>query len=326
MLSVADNRLREQNPKARPLLFGQEWSEETWAICQADMLVRGENPEYVAHGNTFTEDRHPEKTFDWQLSNPPFGVEWKVYEKTVRREHEDLEWKGRFGAGLPGIGDGSLLFVQHMVSKMRAPAKHGGRIAVVLNGSPLFTGKAGSGESEIRKWLITSDLLEAIVALPEQLFFGTGIPTYLWLLTNKKPAERKGKVQLIDATGFGERMKRALGGKRNEVGDRSRDAIVALYRGFAEGPQSRIVTHDDLGYREVTVEYPLRMRFAATAGRVAAVGTEASLGERKALTLAKGNGMGARLAALRSALATIDPKKVFASWAEFAPAMETALR
>ncbi|TAK32769.1 MAG: SAM-dependent DNA methyltransferase [Myxococcaceae bacterium] len=324
MLSVADNRLREQNPKARPLLFGQEWSEETWAICQADLLVRGENPEYVAQGNTLTEDRHADERFDWQLSNPPFGVDWKGYEKAIRREHEDAQWKGRFGAGLPGVSDGSLLFVQHMVSKLRVPSQGGGRIAVVLNGSPLFTGKAGSGESEIRKWLVTDDLLEAIVALPEQLFFGTGIPTYLWLLTNKKPAERKGKVQLIDATGLGDRMKRALGGKRNEISDRARETIVALYRDFAEGPQSRIIAADELGYREVTVEYPLRMRFAATPERVAAVGTEASLGERRARTLAKGAGMDAKLAALRGALATIDPGKVFASWSEFAPALEAA--
>ncbi|MDO9021670.1 MAG: class I SAM-dependent DNA methyltransferase [Deltaproteobacteria bacterium] len=326
MLTVADNRLREHNPKARPILFGQEWSEETWAICQADMLVRGERPDHVAQGNTFTEDRHPDERFDWQLSNPPFGVDWKGYEKAVRREHEDAQWDGRFGAGLPGVSDGSLLFVQHMVSKMRLPSKDGGRIAVVLNGSPLFTGKAGSGESEIRKWLVTEDLLEAIVALPEQLFFGTGIPTYLWLLTNKKPVARKGKVQLIDATGLGDRMKRALGGKRNEIGDRARDAIVALYRDFAEGPQSRIVAADELGYREVIVEYPLRMRFAATPERVATVGTEASLGERRARTLAKGAGMDAKLAALRKALATIDPARVFASWEEFAPALEKAVR
>ncbi len=240
----------------------------------------------------------------------------------MRAENENDKWRGRFGAGLPGVGDGSLLFVQHMVSKMRPRSQGGGRIAVVLNGSPLFTGKAGSGESEIRKWLLTEDLIDAVVALPEQLFFGTGIPTYLWLLTNEKPDARKGKVQLIDATAAGDRMKRALGGKRNEVGDKARATIVGLYSDFAEGPQSRIVETRELGYHEVIVEYPLRMRFRATAERIETVGTEASLGERRARSLAKGAGMEAKLTRLREALSTLDPAKVFASWAELLPEVQ----
>ena len=326
MLTVAHNRLRAHNPKLRPILFGQEWQPETWAICHADMLVWGEDPDRVALGNTFTEDRHPDERFDWQLSNPPFGVDWKGYEKAVRREHAE-GFKGRFGAGLPSVGDGSLMFVQHMVSKMRpASAKGASRIAVVLNGSPLFTGKAGSGESEIRKWLLTHDLVDAIVALPEQLFFGTGIPTYLWLLTNRKPEGRQGKVLLVDASEMGERMKRALGNKRNEVGDAARDAIVALYKGWTDGPRSRVVKREELGYREVTVEYPLRMRFRATPERIAALGTEASLGERKAKALMKSPGMDLKLARLREALATLDPARDYTAWTTFRVDVEKALR
>lgn len=315
MLTVADTRIRMHNPKARPILFGQEWQPETWAICHADMLVRGEDPDRVALGNTFTDDRHVDEVFDWQLSNPPFGVDWKGYEKAVRAEAARGD-AGRFGAGLPGVSDGSLMFVQHMVSKMRPPSNGGGRIAVVLNGSPLFTGKAGSGESEIRRWILTRDLLDAIVALPEQLFFGTGIPTYVWLLSNKKPAARKDKVQLIDATDLGDKMKRALGGKRYEIGDEAREAIVDLYISFADGAKSRVVRVEELGYREVVVEYPLRMRLQATPERVASVGTEASLGERKARALVKLAGGEAKLARLREALATLDAERVFMSWTE----------
>ena len=256
------------------------------------MLVRNENPDHVALGNTFTDDKHADELFDWQLSNPPFGVDWKGYEKAVRAGAEEGE-QGRFGAGLPGIGDGSLLFVQHMVKKMRPRAKGGGVVAVVLHGSPLFTGKAGSGESEIRKSLLTRDLVDAIVALPEQLFFGTGIPTYVWILHNKKPSARQGKVQLIDATGLGDKMKRAPGGKRYEVGDAARDAIVA--------------------------------QFQATAERVEALGTEASLGERKARTLAKGAGA-AKVAKLRGALATLDAATVWTSWASFTKPLEAAAK
>lgn len=317
MLTVADERLREHNPRAHPVLFGQEWNAETWAICHADMLVRGENPEHVAEGNTFTEDGHAGERFDWQLSNPPFGVDWKGYENAIRREAENEGWAGRFGAGLPSVGDGSLLFVQHMVAKMRSATTGGGRIAVVLNGSPLFTGKAGSGESEIRKWLLTNDLVEAIVALPEQLFFGTGIPTYLWLLSNKKPAERKDKVQLVDATGLGVRMKRALGGKRNELTEAVRAEIVALYHACSDGERSRIVAVPELGYHEVTVEYPLRVRVRLTAERIAEFGTEASLGERKARVIAKVSGMREKLTRLRGALTSLGVDRIFASWREF---------
>ena len=325
MLTVADTRIREHNPKARPILFGQEWQAETWAICHADMLVRGENPDHVAQGNTFTEDRHADEVFDWQLSNPPFGVDWKGYEKALRVEAAS-SGGGRFSAGLPGVGDGSLLFVQHMVSKLRPVSQGGGRIAVVLNGSPLFTGKAGSGESEIRKWLLTRDLVDAIIALPEQLFFGTGIPTYVWLLSNKKAAGRKGRVQLIDATGLGDRMKRALGGKRNEVGDAARATIVKLYCDFEEGARSRIVDTAELGYHEVIVEYPLRMRFQATPERIAAVGTVGSLGERKARALAMNADAEAKLMRLREALSTLDASRVFLSWKDFSKAVDAATK
>ena len=275
MLSVAEEYLRELNPDAHLELFGQELNDESYAICKADMLLKAENPGNVALGNSFSEDGHREQKLDYMLSNPPFGVEWKKVEKAIRDEAENLGHAGRFGAGLPRINDGSLLFIQHMISKMR-PAKEGGsRIAIVFNGSPLFTGDAGSGESEIRRWIIENDWLEAIVGLPDQLFFNTGISTYIWIVTNRKSRKRKGKVQLINAVDKFQKMRKSLGNKRNELGPEHITEITEIYGAFKEGPCCKIFDNDEFGYRKITVERPLRQSFQVTAERLALLEQEA---------------------------------------------------
>jgi len=211
MLSIAEEHLRDMNPAARMVVFGQELNPESFAICKADMLVKGQEVSSIIFGNTLSEDGHSNKTFDYMLSNPPFGVEWKKVEGVVRREHEQKGFAGRFGPGLPRISDGSLLFLMHLLSKMRPVSQGGSRIGIVLNGSPLFTGGAGSGESEIRRWIIENDWLEAIVALPTDMFYNTGISTYIWILTNHKKPERKGKIQLINGAEFFQKMRKTLG-------------------------------------------------------------------------------------------------------------------
>src|SRR5208282_5703767 len=227
MLSVSEKYIRDLNAEANPLLFGQDWNDEVWAVCKSDMLIKGEDADNIVLGDTFTKDgfdRDKEGrkiTFDYMLANPPFGVEWKQQQRFIEQESATLGYEGRFGAGLPRVNDGALLFLQHMISKMRPPQAGGSRIAIVFNGSPLFTGDAGSGESEIRRWIIENDWLEAIVALPEQLFYNTGISTYLWVLTNRKEKPRKGKVQLIDARAFWVQMEKSLGNKRRRIGDPS---------------------------------------------------------------------------------------------------------
>lgn len=254
MLSVSEEHLRELNPDARLEVFGQEINPESYAICKSDMVIKGQNTANIKYGNTFTHDGLEFSKFDYMLSNPPFGVDWKKYSKHIKDEHGDRGHAGRFGAGLPRISDGSLLFLQHMISKMKP---EGSRIAIVFNGSPLFTGGAGSGESEIRRWIIENDWLEAIIALPDQLFYNTGINTYIWIITNKKSDERKGKVQLINATSeeFFSKMKKSLGSKRHEVS--KIDQITSLYGDFKESKFCKIFDNDDLGYWQVTVERPL---------------------------------------------------------------------
>ena len=225
MLSVAEKYIRDLNADANPHLFGQDWNDESWAVCKADMLIKGEDDNNIVLGDTFTKDgfdRDAEgkrRTFDYMLANPPFGVEWKQQQKYIEREAESFGYSGRFGAGLPRINDGSLLFLQHMLAKMRPPKDGGSRIGIVFNGSPLFTGDAGSGESNIRQWIIENDWFEAVVALPDQLFYNTGISTYIWVLSNQKESRRKGKVQLIDARRFYVKMPKSLGNKRNKLGD-----------------------------------------------------------------------------------------------------------
>lgn len=274
MLGVAEERLRELNPDATLVVYGQELNDESFAICKADMMIKGQTPENIARGNSFSEDGHEGATFDYMLSNPPFGVEWKKVERAVRDEHEKQGFAGRFGAGLPRISDGSLLFLQHMISKMKAPQDGGSRLAIVFNGSPLFTGDAGSGESEIRRWLLEQDWLEAIVALPDQLFFNTGISTYIWLVTNVKAEHRKGKVQLINAVDLFERMRKSLGDKRKQLGTGDIEWIVNTHGGFEEEEGSKIFPNEAFGFQKIVVERPLRLNFQASEERIARLESE----------------------------------------------------
>jgi type I restriction enzyme M protein len=271
MLSVAEEYLYELNKDAHLELYGQELNDESYAICKADMLVKAENPGHIARGNSFSDDGHKGETFDYMLSNPPFGVDWKKVQEIVEEEHETMGMAGRFGAGLPRINDGSFLFLQHMISKMKAPSQGGSRIAIVFNGSPLFTGDAGSGESEIRRWIVENDWLEAIVGLPDQLFFNTGISTYIWIVTNRKAPERQGKVQLIDATAMCSKMRKSLGNKRHVLGEEHIRAITELYGDMVENDVSKVFANDDFGYWKITVERPLRLAFAVFPERLARV-------------------------------------------------------
>lgn len=259
MLSVSDEHLTSINPDARLVMFGQELNAESYAICKADMLIKGQNVKNIILGNTLSDDGHAGSFFDYMLSNPPFGVEWKKVEKAVRAEYERKGFAGRFGAGLPRVSDGSLLFVQQLASKMNAvdaKGNGGSRVGIVLNGSPLFTGGAGSGESNIRKWIIENDWLETIVALPTDMFYNTGIATYIWILTNRKRPERKGKVQLINATEFFQKMRRNLGSKRKELGPADIQRIAGLYADFEENEYSKIFDNADFGYSTIVVERP----------------------------------------------------------------------
>lgn len=269
MLSVAEEHMRALNSKAELYLFGQELNPESYAICVSDLLITGHDPDRIKLGDSFNQDGLKGERFDYTLCNPPFGVEWKKYEEGIRAEAEKEGYGGRFGAGLPRINDGSLLFLQHMISKMKSPKEGGTRMGIVFNGSPLFTGGAGSGESEIRRWILENDWLEAIVALPDNMFYNTGISTYLWFLTNRKAPERKGKVQLIDASGFYQKMRKSLGDKRHEITDEQANEIVRLYGTFREGEHVKIYPTTHFGYRRVTIERPLRLNFQASPDRLA---------------------------------------------------------
>lgn len=275
MLSVGEAYLNEFNSKAKLEVFGQEINPESYAICKSDMLIKGQNPSNIKFGNTFTVDGLEEERFDYMLSNPPFGVDWKKAEKIIKGESDNKGFAGRFGAGTPRINDGSLLFLQHMISKMKAD---GSRIGIVFNGSPLFTGQADSGESNIRKWIIENDWLEAIIALPDQLFYNTGISTYIWIINNHKSADRKGKIQLINATGnkdgeliaegkrdfnrFWEKMTRSLGNKRKYIPENGDEIgigfITKIYGDFEENEFCKIYPNDFFGYWRVTVEQPVK--------------------------------------------------------------------
>ena len=297
MLSVAGEYLLEHNPDARLTMFGQELNDESYAICKADMLIKGQDVGNIVVGNTLSEDGHGGRKFDYMLSNPPFGVEWKKVEKEVRKEAAEKGFDGRFGPGLPRVSDGSMLFLLHLISKMRPAVDGGSRLGIVLNGSPLFTGGAGSGESEIRRYVLENDLVEAIIGLPTDMFYNTGISTYVWILSNKKPADHKGWVQLIDASqwfSFWQKMRKSLGSKRKEHSDQHIDDITRLFGEFAEAEQatvldaagkevsrqlllpgatrptapaggkvkvapiSRIFKNEEFGYITLTVERPLR--------------------------------------------------------------------
>lgn len=294
MLSVAGEHLAALNPQARLTMFGQELNDESYAICKADMLIKGQDVANIVAGNTLSEDGHAHAKFDYMLSNPPFGVEWKKVEKEVRKEHESQGFNGRFGPGLPRVSDGSLLFLLHLLSKMRPAQDGGSRFGIVLNGSPLFTGGAGSGESEIRRYLLENDLVESIIGLPTDMFYNTGISTYVWIVSNRKPAARKGKLQLIDASSFWQKMRKSLGSKRKEMSEAHIADVTRLFGSFVEAqlatvlgadgneitrqvvpdggksplapaggkvkfaPLSRIFPNEAFGFRSITVERPLR--------------------------------------------------------------------
>jgi len=297
MLSMSEKHLASQNPDARLVVYGQELNRESYAICKADMLIKGQDVQNIILGNTLSDDGLVGQHFDYSLSNPPFGVEWKKIQKAITKEHEQQGFNGRFGPGLPRVSDGSLLFLMHLISKMRPTKDGGGRFGIVLNGSPLFTGNAGSGESEIRRYVLENDMLEAIIGLPTDMFYNTGISTYVWIVTNRKPAHRKGKVQLIDASGMWRKMRKSLGSKRKELSDEHIAEITRLFgaakdvyvdengkpiktkkgsvsslpspqtrlgRGAGgEGPNlgkpiSRIFKNADFGYHTITVERPER--------------------------------------------------------------------
>ncbi len=308
MLSVAEKYIRDLNRDAQPKLFGQDWNDGAWAVCKSDMLIKGEDADNIILGDTFTKDGfdrdadNKKWTFDYMLANPPFGVEWKQQVKYIENEKDTLGFSGRFGAGTPRVNDGALLFLQHMLAKVRAPQDGGSRLAIVFNGSPLFTGDAGGGESEIRRWIIENDWLEVIVALPEQLFYNTGISTYLWVLTNRKEKPRKGKVQLIDARQFWVQMEKSLGNKRRRIGDpadKGKDPdhigeLTKIVGDFRDGQTrtfteedpithqpvqrqrvvSKIFANADFGYHKITVERPLKLNFQASAERIARLDDE----------------------------------------------------
>ncbi|WP_328982433.1 type I restriction-modification system subunit M [Streptomyces mirabilis] len=289
MLSAADDRIKALNPDATVEVYGQELNPESWAICRSDLMIKGQDPENIRFGNSFSDDGHARRKFDYILANPPFGVEWKKVKEEIEYEHKSLGDAGRFGAGLPRINDGSLLFLQHMISKMKPVDVNGGggsRIAIVFNGSPLFTGAAESGESNIRRWILENDWLEAIVALPDQLFYNTGISTYFWILTNRKDADHKGKVVLLDARDQWQKMRKSLGDKRKELGDGTNgrpDHIADITRLYAEAVQVvqdsehplhgkvKVFANEDFGYQRITVERPLKLRFEVTEETLAAL-------------------------------------------------------
>jgi type I restriction enzyme M protein len=275
MLTVSKDHIHSHiNPDTDVHLYGQELNPVSYAICKSEMLIKGEDPENIKGGehdrsqaSTLTNDQWSDMHYDYMLANPPYGVEWKLDKEAVDKEVE-RGYAGRFGAGTPRISDGQLLFLQHMISKMRPKDQGGSRIAVVSNGSPLFTGDAGSGESEIRRWLMENDWLEAIVALPDQMFYNTGISTYLWFLTNRKETKRKGKVQLIDARDFFTKMRKNLGNKRHQIDPENRQKILALYETFEENEHSKIFKTTDFAFRQITVERPLRLNFQTSPERI----------------------------------------------------------
>ena len=257
MLSVAQNKMRALNTTTQIIPFGQELNPETYATCRSDMILKGNTNSRIVLGNSFNEDGFKEQRFDYMLTNPPFGVAWKKVENFIKGEANSKGFSGRFGAGVPRISDGSLLFLQHLISKMNDSKDGGSRIGIVFNGSPMFTGDAGSGESEIRRWIIENDLLEAIIALPDQLFYNTGISTYIWILTNRKEERRKGKIRLVNGVNFYERMRKPLGNKRNLINDANRVEIVRLFSTYEPDENYIDFDNEDFGFWKITVERPL---------------------------------------------------------------------
>ena len=317
MLSVAEERIKLHKANAKVTAFAQELNDESYAVCKADMLIKGQNVDNVHQGNTLSDDKFPNKTFDWMLSNPPYGVKWEKIQETIRDEHEKRGFKGRFGPGLPRISDGQLLFLLHLVSKMQPLNKNpnGSRIAIVMNGSPLFSGGAESGESEIRKHLFENDFVEAIVGLPTEMFYNTGISTYIWVLSNNKSEERKGKAQLIDATSFWKKMPKSLGNKRRFMNEEDIAKATRIYGEFEDGEYSKVLPNEAFGYRTITVERPLRLNFQITPERLAILESEKSLTKN-----------GRSIEDLKSALDSIKSTKVFKNRPTFFKALDVALK
>lgn len=340
MLSVSEEYIREHTQDVHLQLFGQEYNPEAYAICRSDMLIKGEDPDNIIFGDTLgdgkSSDGHPDKNFHYMLANPPFGVEWKPEESVVKHEHEKLGFKGRFGAGLPRINDGSFLFLLHMMSKMHPSPELGGegsRIGIVFNGSPLFTGDAGSGESNIRKWIIENDMLEAIIALPDQLFYNTGIFTYIWIVSNRKAPERKGKMQLVNAVSFFKKMRKSLGNKRNELSEEHIADITRIYGAFRNSEQSRIFDNREFGYAKTVVERPLRLNFAASPDRIerlydqGAFETLVESKKRKDTKAKEAEEQEGReeQQAIINAIKTLDPDRLYKNRDEFLKDLDNAL-
>jgi type I restriction enzyme M protein len=281
MLSIGKNWVHENiNPNVDINLFGQELNPQTYSICKSDFLITDEEPDNIKLGSTLTKDQHTSRGFDYMITNPPFGVSWKSEEKQVINESKEMG--GRFSVGTPRVSDGSLLFLQHLISKMET---QGSRIGVVFNGSPLFTGDSGSGESEIRKWIIENDWLECVVQLPDSLFFNTGITTYVWIVSNNKKSNRKGKVQLIDGSSLFKPMKKSLGSKRKEVSDDQREVILQTYTNFKESEISKIFDNDFFGYRKVTIEQPLKENGVIVKDKKGVIKTDGSLRDNERIPL-----------------------------------------
>jgi len=280
MLTVAEDHVRSFNEDARLHVFGQELNPESYAVCNSDMLIKDKEPQNIAYGNSFTNDGFSDRTFDYMLSNPPFGVSWKKVKDQIEREHEEKGFAGRFGAGTPRVSDGAFLFLQHMISKMKSKNEGGSRIAIVFNGSPLFTGGPNSGESAIRRWIIENDWLEAIVGLPENLFYNTGIHTYIWVLSNDKPEHRKGKIQLIDAREMYEEMDESLGEKRHKLTEGHINEITEIFGDLEANGRSKVLDNEEFGYRRIVIDRPLRMSFQATEERIESLHNERAFTNR----------------------------------------------
>ncbi|MGC2632656.1 MAG: N-6 DNA methylase [Candidatus Cybelea sp.] len=316
MLSVAEDRIKEYNKHAKVTAFAQELNDESYAICKADMLFKGQDITNVVQGNTLSDDKFPKKHFDLMACNPPYGVDWKKVREQVEDEAERLGYRGRFGPGLPRISDGQMLFLLHLVSKMRPvrEGSNGSRIGIVMSGSSLFTGGAGSGESDIRKYLFEHDYIEAIIGLPTDMFYNTGIATYIWILTNKKPEERKGQLQVIDASGFFQTMRKKLGNKRSELSASDIETVVLLHDAFKSGEHSKVLPNEEFGYHTITVERPLKLGFQVTEERLELLDSKRAIVKN-----------GPDLVALKAAVRSVGAKR-FRSRPAFLGALDTAFK
>ncbi|QBJ66778.1 restriction endonuclease subunit M [Bacillus anthracis] len=335
MGSVAQEYLKELNPTADIEFFAQEINDESYAICKADILIKGADAKNIRLGNTLSNDQFKGEKFDYLISNPPYGVDWKSYEKLIKAEHEEQGYNGRFGPGTPRTSDGQLLFLLHLISKMKsvtAENPQGSRLAIIMNGSPLFTGDAGSGESEIRRYVLENDLVEGIVAMPNDLFYNTGISTYIWILTNNKVAARKEKVQLINAVDFSKKMKKSMGSKRNEIVQEQIDEIVRLYGDFKEGEYVKIFDNEDFGYHKIVVERPLRLNFLISEERIQRV-AEQKVFQNLATSKKKGDNRLAEMEAgkvlqakILKVLRSIESDQLFENRDEFTKLLKDAFK